>query len=282
MTPDHSTRWSATAPELAHTLTDARRQLHLAVQFGATFGISYLPHEADDGHTNLGWDGATDALVSHPAAGTRGSVAVGVRVHDLALVVTRDGTLVHAVPLDGLTLVHATDRLRAALADEGLDPARLSLERHYEIPHHPVSDGAPFSVGDGRALGELAHWFSNAAVALSDVAATMPDASSVRLWPHHFDIATLVRYGGTASTGAGLVGGDTYYDEPYLYVNAYPRPRAEQLTATLAGRGHWHTHEWIGAVLPGSRVRGDAAAQSAQVHAFLASALAACRGLVGG
>ncbi len=282
MTPDHSTRWRATAPDLAKALSDARRQVHVAVQFGAAFGISYLQHESDDGHTSLGWDGATNALVSHPAAGKRGAVAVGVRVHDLALVVTRDGTLVDSVALDGITLVDATNRLRAALAAEGLDPARLSLTRHYEIPHHSVSDGAPFDVGDGRAIGELARWFSNAALALGDVASSVPGASPVRLWPHHFDIATLVRYGRTASTGAGLVGGDAYYDEPYLYVNANPQPRAEQLTATLAGGGHWHTHEWIGAVLPGSRVDGDASAQAAQVREFLASALAACRSLVGG
>ncbi|WP_411282183.1 hypothetical protein [Gemmatimonas sp.] len=80
----------------------------------------------------------------------------------------------------------------------------------------------------------------------------------------------------------GLVSGDTHYDEPHLYLNAHPQPRAEQLTATLAGGGHWHTREWIGAVLPGSRVQGDATAQAAPVYAFLASGLAACRALVGG
>jgi hypothetical protein len=65
-------------------------------------------------------------------------------------------------------------------------------------------------------------------------------------------------------------------------VNAYPPPRAEQLTDTLAGGGTWHTHEWIGAVLPGSHLTGDAARQRAQVREFLESAVSACRRLASG
>ena len=65
-------------------------------------------------------------------------------------------------------------------------------------------------------------------------------------------------------------------------LNAYPCPGTDRLTASLAGGGRWHTQEWIGAVLPGSYVTGDAAAQEAQVRAFLDSALEVCRALVRG
>ena len=95
-------------------------------------------------------------------------------------------------------------------------------------------------------------------------------------------IATLITLGGGRTCGAGLAPGDQYYDEPYFYVNAYPQPRAEQLTDALSGDGAWHAHEWVGAVLPGSRIAGDAATQRAQVQAFLDSALAACRRLAAG
>lgn len=281
MAPNGPAGWRGTTPSAAKSLTDARLQLHHAIQFGAALGISYLAKQADDSHTNLGWDSALRALVSHGAKGARGAVAVGVRTADLTLLVTRDGDSASAIPLDGLNIAAATDALRTAFANEGLDPARFTLARHYEIPAHAVAAGKAFDSSNRAPFEEMARWFGNASSELGRATRETPGASEVRVWPHHFDIATLVTYGGDASTGAGMSAGDHYYDEPYFYVNARPEPRADQLTASLGGGGTWHTREWIGAVLPGSRVSGDATAQRAQVRAYLDSALAACRELVG-
>jgi len=280
MNASDGSAWHATDPAAARSLTDARLQLHYAAQFGAALGISYLEKQADDSHTNLGWNGALGALVSRGASGKGGLVSVGIRVEDLTLLVVRDGAVAAAIPLGGWTIAGATDALRAALAREGLDPGRYTLARHYAIPPHPVASGAPFNAGATGAFAEMARWFGNAAIALARVAAETAGASDVRLWPHHFDIATLVTVRPGATTGAGMSAGDVYYAEPYFYVNAQPEPRPEQLTDPLAGGGSWHTHEWIGAVLPGSRVAGDAHAQEAQVRACLDAAVAACRRLV--
>jgi hypothetical protein len=75
--------------------------------------------------------------------------------------------------------------------------------------------------------------------------------------------------------------GDDYYDEPYFYVNVYPVPSKDRLVARLDGGGTWHTRDWIGAVLPSSRLSTDVTAQSQQVRDFLESALAAGRALLG-
>lgn len=276
-----ASEWQSTNPAQARSLADARQQLHHAAQFCTALGISYLKKEADDSHTNLGWDAALGALVSRAARATSVAVAVGVRLRDLSILVLRDGVAVASVSLHGNTIAGATDIIRLALSRQGLDAKRYTLARHYEIPQHPVAAGAAFNASDKGAFEELSRWYGNASIALERVAATVPGASAVRLWPHHFDIATLVTVRDGASTGAGLVGGDGYYGEPYFYVNASPAPRADQLTDPLAGGGSWHTHEWIGAVLPGSRVIGDAVAQQAQVRACLDASLAACRKLVG-
>ncbi len=275
-----SGRWQHTTPARAAALGDARRQAHHAAQFATALGISYLRPEADDSHTNLGWNDVLGALESRAVTARSGAVAVGLRIADLTLLVLRDGAAVATIPLNGKTIVGASDALITALAAEGLEAGRFTLARHYEIPAHAVASGASFTTADADALAELARWFGNASLELERVARTVAGASEVRLWPHHFDIATLVTIGRDASTGAGMVGGDHYYDEPYFYVNAHPQPRKEQLTASLAGGGSWHTHEWIGAVLPASRVTGDAEAQAAQVRSFLDSALAAARQLV--
>src|SRR5581483_6315426 len=198
-------------------------------------------------------DAARNALMSHAARGVKGYVAVGVQPRGLNVVIVRDGAVVQQIALPGLTIATVTERIRATLDDEGFDATRYTLDRHYELPAHPLANGAAFRA-DAVALDELARWFNNAAIALGRVAREVQGASAVRVWPHHFDIATLVSYGDDKFNGLGLEPGDGYYAEPYFYVNASPQPRADQATAPLAGGGAWHTNESIGAVLPGSRV----------------------------
>ncbi len=265
---DAPTAWIAVDPSLARALTDARAQLHHCAQFVSGFGISYLPHARDDSHTSMAWDARRGALVSAPFRG----VSVGLRLADLTLLVMRDGFPDVVLPAHRASIVVLADRLRAALTAAGLDAARYTLARHFEIPTHPVAGGAAFNTDDRTAFAALAAWYRDAAQLLDEVRAER-NGSPVRCWPHHFDLATLVTVAEGRTTGAGLSPGDTYYEEPYFYVNAYPAPSREALGGALAGGGRWHTFEWIGAVLPGSDVAGDGDRQRLQMRDFLRSAL---------
>ncbi|MGH7617774.1 MAG: hypothetical protein ACREPM_11135 [Gemmatimonadaceae bacterium] len=264
---------------MATALADARRQTHHAAQFATAAGISYLPHEADDSHTNLEWISSLGALASHVMRATH-PFRIGVRVADLTLLVLDGGsTVMSSMPLDGETIASATAWLRARLTESGTDGRRYTLTRHYSIPRHPVADGAAFDASDRAKFGQLSRWFACAAEELGSVRAANA-ASDVRCWPHHFDIGTLIDAGDGKSIGVGLEPGDVYYDEPYFYVNMHPQPKADALSAVLEGKGIWHTHEWIGAVLPGSRVlAGDG--QRTQIDAFIRSAVGAARRLIG-
>jgi hypothetical protein len=71
-----------------------------------------------------------------------------------------------------------------------------------------------------------------------------------------------------------------FYDEPYFYVNANPPPWGGELPQTLKGHGAWHTQEWIGAVLPASRMTTDVTAQEEQVSDYFWSAVQACKALL--
>jgi hypothetical protein len=106
---------------------------------------------------------------------------------------------------------------------------------------------------------------------LDALVASTPNAAPVRCWPHHFDIATLVEVAAGKTVGFGMDPGDVYYTEPYFYVNMYPFPSAPP-TTTLPIGGSWHSREWIGAVLPGSRLERDG--QREQIAAFFAAAIA--------
>jgi len=265
-------------PAKAKSLADARKQTHHAAQLATAAGISFLPKQADDSHTNLEWLPALGALASRlvPAAAP---FRVAVRIIDLELRVLDDRNATAAcLSLNGRRIVDAETRLRERVAERGAPAAKFTLARHYEIPHHAVGDGSAFETSDRGAFTELAAWFDLAAEVLESVRARN-DGSEIRCWPHHFDIATLITVEDAKTVGVGLEPGDTYYDEPYFYVNANPRPAAGTALARLAGDGSWHTHEWFGAVLPGSRIRSSSSSR-AQADEFLNSAIAACRQFV--
>jgi hypothetical protein len=111
-------------------------------------------------------------------------------------------------------------------------------------------------------LVAIASLYANAAEILERLHAQHPDASPVRLWPHHFDVATLI--GGTL--GVGFLAGDDEIDEPYWYV--YDSPMPDTLPELPAGE--WHRGTWTGAVLTGNP-------DAATIERFLAAAIAAVK-----
>lgn len=267
-------------PSLAKALTDARLQLHHAAQLVTATGISYLPAEPDDSHTNFEWIESLRALAGHVIPAPQPFRAI-VQPADLSLsLVGEDGQIAASTLLNGLTIDDAADWLRMRISERGVDGYRLTLERHYEIPAHALDDGATFDTKNAAAFAQLDAWYFAANRALEYVRSSATGASEIRCWPHHFDIATLIPLGGGRTIGVGMEPGDVYYDEPYFYVNMSPPPKPETVEGPLAGGGTWHTHEWIGAVLPGSRLTTDDSPKE-QVHAFLDSAIVACREMLG-
>jgi hypothetical protein len=272
--------WEPVRPEAATKLTDSRLQLHHAAQFGAAAGISYLPHLPDHSHSSLEWIPALGGLFS-AVIPARTAFRVGVRPVKLALlIVTEENRLIGEYQLHGRTIIEARDWIRSRIKLIGVDGSRYTLTRHYEIPRHDVTYGESFDASEPARFEELAKWFANAAALLESVARSALVASRVRCFPHHFDIATVIEVAPGRSIGVGLEPGDEYYDEPYFYVRMYPQPTASRTRSRpLWGSGTWHTNEWVGAVLPGSRF-GAAASQERQVREFLDSAISASRTLI--
>ena len=226
---------------------------------------------------------ARRALVTEPITARR-TIRIALRVEDLTLDVLDDGDdSLGLFQLSGHTIAEANEWLAAAMAREGLDGSRFTSRKHYTIPNHVVATGGRFSTTAAVERAELARYWSNAAGYLDTIASTTPGASSVRTWPHHFDIATLIelpktRAATTPTIGVGVSPGDDSYQEPYWYVGPNPRPDVSN-APRLAGGGRWHTVGWIGAALPASDFV-DAQDQQAQVKAFVESAMNECRKLL--
>ncbi len=265
-----SASWRPLRPELATALVDARLQLHHAAQFLAAMGISYLPARPDDSHTNMEWLESISALASNPVNGSS-AIRLAVSPQPFALHLLAADVSRATLPLRRVAIDEAVTWIRQQLGECGLHSEAFTLERHYTIPSHPVADSAAFDDSDAAAFEQLAAWYSDAASILGHVAATTPNASPVRCWPHHFDIATLIEIAPGSTIGVGMEPGDAYYAEPYYYTNIYPPP--PEPPPPLAGGGSWHTREWTGAVLPGSRLGRDD--QRAQIESFIDSGLRA-------
>ena len=274
---DTARTWRSLEPRRSRDLADARQQLHHAAQFVASFGISYLPAQPDDSHTNMEWLESLGALASKPAGSA--DIRLAVAPHPFALLVLGAGdAVIGALSLDGVTTEVAARWVRTRLSEHGLDDSRYTLVRHYQIPAHRVAEGGAFGGTAPGSLEELARWYSNAAFVLQAIVAVMPNASPVRCWPHHFDIATLLEVDTGKTISVGMEPGDAYWPEPYFYASVSPSPRTDVERPPLAGGGVWNTRDWIGASLPGSRL--GASAQQEQVEAFIDSAIHACTALL--
>jgi hypothetical protein len=243
-------------------LGDARVELHWAAQIVAAVGRALIPAVADDSHTSLEWVAAGGLLLGGATpAGSR----LGVRPADLTLVLhaPRAGAP-SDFPLAGRTL----DEARHWVADRLGDVT--SVVPPYEMPPHAVGRGGTFTGADGAALAELARWYSTADGLLRTVRQTQTrapgQASPVRCWPHHFDIATLIELPRGASPdarapdvrtiGVGLSPGDGSYPEPYFYVTPWPYPANpdDPPLPVLPGGAAWHRTGWFGAVLTGTAI----------------------------
>lgn len=273
--------WKSLGAAFPGALTEARIQLHWAAQLVSGPGASLLPAQTDYVQTNLGWDSQLGVLEGRHAGPE--SLQAGLVFEGLELLVIDGARERSSMRLAGRTLQQARAWLGKEMAS---DEAAIALPVH-EMPAHPVGEGAVFSDAGAEARTELAAWFANAFASIHDVVAKEPEASPVRCWPHHFDVASLIALdaGGGAeearSIGVGFSPGDGSYDQPYFYVTPWPYPDKEDLPALTAG-ARWHRSGWTGAVLTAERVISvSLVEQQRTVQRALDGAVIACRELLG-
>ena len=145
------------------------------------------------------------------------------------------------------------------------------------MPEHPIATGGSFSLDDAESFRELGRWYATADAALRSVCEQQP-GDPVRCWPHHFDIATLLRIErGERSegiVGVGMTPGDHHYAEPYWYVSAWQKPDNLELP-TLPSGGFWRPEGWFGAVLTAADLVRHNEEQAHTLAAFLQAAVEA-------
>jgi hypothetical protein len=258
-------------------LREARLQAHYAVQWLARTARAYVTPRPDDHHTNLGWDDRLEGLTTH--ALLQGTV-LGLNISQLTLVLSDAPNVAQseAIDLDGRRDAEIRQWLGRHLSGRGLDAAALDTPSPYQMPEHPIGQGAPYGPAAlAAALAELVAWYENANQVLGETRQRIVgrgiEAPPVRCWPHHFDLDSLIALGsppGARTVGLGFCPGDDYYDQPYFYVSCYPPPDVAALPL-LPSVGHWHTHHFTAAVAVADRILA-ADDPGAATEAFLRAA----------
>jgi hypothetical protein len=95
------------------------------------------------------------------------------------------------------------------LVDPGVGADLPSFEPDADLA---VDDAA------SRALGA---WFAFAEAAIERIGRAGATVGDAQLWPEHFDLATTVQLPGRSPVNVGFSPGDTYCDEPYVYVGPH-------------------------------------------------------------
>jgi hypothetical protein len=251
--------WSRLGRTPPAAIGGARRLAHHAAQWPTRAARANLKAVPDDSHSAFTWDASHAALLTEGLPAKGGEVRVGIRVPRLEMIITRGDNVLDAFQFDGKTDAQAGAWLDSKLRVLSLKAAG-DVRLPYDLPDHPAG-GRPHDLRMlGRELGELARWFGGSADVLEEFAARLagPRASPLLCWPHHFDIAILVKLedgqpANARSIGVGVSPGDEYYDQPYVYISPWPRFDGERLPE-LPPPGHWHTEGFFGAVATGEQI----------------------------
>ncbi len=262
-----------------NTLVEGRLQLHYAAQVVSSIGSCILPQAEDWSNTALLYD-ANHWCLRGMMLATGYSSAVLFETNELALISSLD-KIVARTPFAGHDMITLLAWLQEKLLKEGVVAKNLQINSYPDFPHHPIADGAFFSSTEDRAIQEIGRYYHNSFLILETIQKAHSGASHLLIWPHHFDMATLITLRPPSapgkedgsSVGAGFSPGDEQNEAPYWYVTPWPYPAASQLPPLPAGK--WNTEGWVGAKLFASDLRSAGSPQET-LSAFLASAVDAC------
>lgn len=224
-------------------------QFHLAAQYLAMAGKSFLPPMEDDSHTNLGFSVTDKSLLTWSLDGS--GVQLGLNYDTFSLEWKSD--TVHSFSLKGKTHGEVVEWITKIAETSGLiKPYRFDL--HYSLPY-TMADNQVFELPGSHEAQELVRLRSLAQNVLSAFLKEQNLESEVRVWPHHFDTGAFAHLhdGSGKSVGLGMAVPDGMVDDFYFYISGY-RGNTQLLTWAFKplSQGKWKNNGFKGGILPAS------------------------------
>jgi len=260
-------------------LKNARLQLHHAAQIPAIIARSFLGEHHEDIHANLGWAQEINALVSRPIPGPSGNAFIALQFQHPGILILEESFSTQ-IPLMGNNWNSLFNEVLEILAERGFDKGKISLEQPYknDLPAFETYE-SDFDLNNLEAFEVLGSYFSNSNAMLAEILADSTEASEIRCWPHHFDIASLLDLGKGKSIGIGMSPGDSSSTLPYYYVNMWPYPDTDKVSLPALSSGKWNTEGWVGTLLNAEAFAGTPD-QKEIIKTFIKESVSAARELI--
>lgn len=287
-TPSWSHGWQLLGQHPTSGLPAPRRQLHRAARIAASVGKALLPPQPDDSHQAFHWLTGARLMAQEAVHGSQ-PFRAALRPEDLELVLlSEDDAHLVELPLSGRSVDDTYRWLEQEVRGFLGRPLPAKLEHPGEIDGEQTQGTDRFSRHPPAAFAELGRWFANAHLLLHHRVEPLEGAGPVRIWPHHFDIASLITVEAgddpeqVRTVGIGMTPGDGGEPEPYFYVTPWPRPEQPGTLPDLPAGGRWQHEGWFGALLPAAELAAssDPVAQAEAAAAFVTLAVDTCRDLV--
>ncbi len=258
-------------------------QVHHAAQLVAMVGQGLLPTEDDDSQSNMEWVDRRGALLGKDIPLSR-TIRMGLLYHPFELhIFDHNMDSLDNLNLEGRTKQLAINWIKDHVTVLDGEADKVKPFEHFEIPAHPLDEGAVFELPNPIYHLEMAKYRSNADLILKEIKRKFEHASEVRIWPHHFDTAINIPLAfdekgkATHAIGIGLAVADEQVDEYYYYVNHWANSEKKEKNnlPELKGGGIWTKGKNKMAVLPASKLltHTEAAEQYQQAQDFLESGI---------
>ena len=226
-------------------MKDLAEQTHLAAQYLAAAGISFLTKKPDDSHTNLGFIADSGEVETHPLSEHNDKLILNYNTFSLEW---KSNTEKIAFKLDGAThsevLQWLSETSKAQLNKE------YNYNLHYDLPY-TLKEDSKFSLSDASTLKELMHLRILSQFIIEEIDQYYNLNTSIRIWPHHFDTGLYDAVPGTdISVGLGLAIPDSVCNEHYLYITGYKDGKAMDTSGfDKLSKGEWKSSGFTGAIL---------------------------------
>ena len=244
------------------------KNIHLAAQYLAAAGISFLEKRDDDSHTNLGYSSVDQQIRTRPLNPSDDCLALDLTDFSLKWI---SDTVKSTFRLEGSKHMHVLSWIHDISQKSGIEKA-YEFAFHYELPYGIDAD---YTFSRNSELLELERKLrSLAQKIIQTVLSEFEMESEIRIWPHHFDTGALavVPENPGISIGLGLAIPDSLVDQHYFYISGNRgHETIDPSQYKSLSEGKWITDGFNGGVLAAGNVDEEKATQFFQeaIHSYL-------------
>lgn len=227
-------------------------QMHLAAQYLAAAGISFLEKKNDDSHTNLGFSIEKGTLYTRALNLSKDLLSLNYNLFTLEW---NSHNLTKTLQLDGTSHAEVLQWIRRMAKDSDINTPYI-YALHYELPY-TITDDYIYTLKDLSKLQKLVAFRKLSKSTIQEFLQNNQLNSEIRIWPHHFDTGAFASLEDESdlAIGLGLAIPDTMCDDYYFYIGGYQgHDDLDTSGFKPLTTGKWYNEGFKGAILPISGV----------------------------